>query len=41
MEIRLIGDAKEYIKNIDKDINKIVVQDKDLQIFGGSKKKIR
>lgn len=40
MEIRLIGDAKEYIKNIDKDINKIVVQDKDLQYLNELRKKL-
>lgn len=40
MEIRLIGDAKKYIKDIDKDINKIVVQDKDLQYLEELRKKI-
>jgi len=40
MEIRLIADAKEYIKNIDKDINKIVVQDTDLQYLDELRKKI-
>lgn len=31
LEIRLIGDAKEHIKNTDKNISKIVVGDKDLK----------
>jgi HAD-superfamily hydrolase, subfamily IIB len=40
MEIRLIGDAKEYVKNIDKEINKIVVQDKDLQYLDELRKRL-
>lgn len=40
MEIRLIGDSKEYIKNVDKDIDKIVVQDKDLQYLEELRKRL-
>lgn len=40
MEIRLVSDAKEYIKNISKEINKIVVQDKDLQYLDELRKKL-
>ena len=40
MEIRLIGDAKEYIKNTNNDINKIVVVDKDLQYLDELRKRI-
>jgi HAD-superfamily hydrolase, subfamily IIB len=40
MEIRLIGDAKECIKNTEKDIDKIVVQDKDLKYLVDLRKRL-
>lgn len=40
MEIRIIGDAKEYIKNTNSDINKIVVVDKDLKYLDELRKRL-
>jgi Cof subfamily protein (haloacid dehalogenase superfamily) len=40
MEIRIIGDSKEFVRNTSSEINKIVVIDKDLDYLNSIRKRI-